>query len=465
MAATDLLGEPTLRAFRDRLSGELLRPGDGGYDEARALWNGRFDRRPALIARCRTDADVIAAVEFAREYDLELAVKSSGHDYAGNAVGDGGLTIDLTPMDAVRVDPATKTARVQPGARWGAFDREAQAFGLATTGGTVSTVGVAGLTLGGGSGHLTRKYGLACDNLISADLVTADGRLVHADEIENPDLFWGLRGGGGNFGVATSFEFRLHELGPEVLAGQIVHRFSDARTVLRFYRDFMADAPDELQCYAFIIHVPPVAPFPQEFHGETAIDLVVCYAGPIAEGEAALRPLRGFGDPILAAVEPTSYVALQQSFDAGMPAGLRWYSRARYLRGLPDDLIEAVLERTNPLPGPFTMVYFEPEGGAIGRIDPAATAFPHRNTAYGVHIFPGWMDPGQDAEVMDWAREFHAALAPHSTGGVYVNLLSRDEPDGVRSAYGENYSQLVELKKQWDPRNRFRLNHNITPTG
>jgi FAD/FMN-containing dehydrogenase len=371
--------------------------------------------------------------------------------------------VDLSSMTGVRVDPDAKTAQVQAGATWGDFDHEAQAFGLATTGATVSTVGVAGCTLGGGTGHLARKCGLSLDNLISADVVTADGSFVHASEEENPDLFWGLRGGGGNLGVVTSFEFRLHEVGPEVLTGQILHPMADAAEGLRFYRDFMADAPDALQAYAFFVHVPPIPAVPEHYHGETALDFVVTYAGDQETGEEVFRPLRAFGDPILDAVRPQPYTALQQTFDEGVPKGQRCYSKAHYLDALPDAALDTVVEHVDPLPGPFSMVYFEPMGGAIGRVDPTATAFPHREAAYGFHVLTGWSDADQDAEIMDWTRDFHSAMAPYASGGVYVNLLGADEEARVPSAYGHNHDRLARLKNKYDPENLFRINHNVAP--
>ena len=452
-----------LDSLRDALRGPVLAPGDDGYDAARTVWNARLASRPAAVAQCTGAADVRAAVDIAREHDLPLSVKGGGHSYAGQSAAEGALMVDLSSMTGVRVDPDTKTARGQAGATWGDFDHETQAFGLATPGATVSTVGVAGCTLGGGTGHLARKYGLSLDNLRSADVVMADGSFVHASEDENADLFWGLRGGGGNFGVVTSFEFQLHEVGPEVLAGQILHPMANAAEGLRLYRDVMADAPDALQAYAFFIHVPPIPAIPDEHHGQTALDFVVTYAGDHATGEKVLRPLRSFEDPILDGVRPQAYTALQQTFDEGTPNGQRWYSKAHYLNALPDAAIDTVVEHVDPLPGPFSMVYLEPMGGAIGRVDPTATAFPHREAAYGFHILTGWPDADQDATIMDWTRDFHAAMAPHANGGVYVNLLGADEEYRVASAYGPNYDRLARLKETYDPDNLFRMNHNVEP--
>ena len=461
--SSPVVHDATLRQLRDSMHGLVLAPGDDGYDAARTVWNARLSSRPAAVARCTGAADVRAAVNIARENDLSLSVKGGGHSYAGRSAAEGALMVDLSSMTGVRVDPDARTARVQPGATWGDFDHEAQPFGLATTGATVSTVGVAGCTLGGGTGHLARKCGLSLDNLISADVVTADGSFVHASEEQNADLFWGLRGGDGNLGVVTSFEFQLHEVGPEVLAGQILHPMADAAEGLRVYRDVMADAPDELQAYAFFVHAPPIPAVPEDYHGATVLDLVVTYAGDPSTGEEVLRPLRAFGDPILDAVRPQPYTALQQTFDEGVPPGQRWYSKAHYLDALPDAALDTVVEHVDPLPGPFSMVYFEPMGGAIGRVDPSATAFPHREAAYGFHILTGWSDPDQDAEIMDWTRDVHAAMTPYANGGVYVNLLGSDEAPRVASAYGPNHGRLARLKAQYDPNNLFRENHNVEP--
>lgn len=455
----------TTERFRENLRGRLIEPDDPDFDDARAVWNGLIDRRPAAIARCAGTADVVTAVDHARESGSTVTARSGGHDYAGDAVGGGSILIDLSSMNGIWIDPERRRARVQAGARWRAFDHEAQAFGLATTGATVSTVGVAGFTLGGGTGYLARKHGLGLDNLLSVDVVTAGGDHVHASDDEEPDLFWGMRGGRGNLGIATSFEFALHEVGPEVLAGQIVHRFEDAGNVLRFYREFMSEAPDEIQGYAFILRIPPLDAFPEKFHGKVALDLVVFHAGEVATGEEALRPLREFGDPILDAVVPQPYTAVQRAFDEGTPSGQRWYSRAHYLDSLSDDAIDTVLRYTESLPGTFTIVYFEPMTGAIQRVDPGATAFPHRTAGYSFHALPGWTDPAEDEAIIEWARQFHAAMAEHATGGVYVNLLGPDEEERVEAAYGDHYRRLARLKGEYDPTNLFRTDYAIGSGG
>lgn len=453
----------TLHSLREQVRGEVVSPDDTGYDKARRLWNGRFDRRPGAIAFCRDADDVAAAVRLAREQHLLLAVRSGGHDYAGNSMCEGGLVIDLSGINAVTVDAASRTARVGAGARWGEVDREVQAHGLACTGGTVSRVGVAGYTLGGGTGWLVRKHGLALDNVTALDVVLANGEIVRASGDENADLFWALRGGSGNVGIVTSFEYRLHELDPLVLAGQILYPLADAAGVLRACRAFLVDAPDEVQIYPFFLRVPPLDVFPEDYHGQVVLNLVVGYLGDPDRGKEVLAPVLQLGKPFLHRVEPTKYLDLQQTFDAAMPPGGRWYSRAHFLRGLPDDAIDTILRHTADMPGTFTVAYLETMGGAIARVDPAATAFPHREADFELHIFPGWTDPADDEAIMEWARTFHKDMAPWSTGGVYVNLLGGDEPDGPRSAYGTNYQRLADIKRRYDPDNLFRMNHNITP--
>lgn len=447
----------------DRLRGPVVRPGDPGYEELRSGWNGRLVRRPGGVALCSGAADVRSVVRLARERSLPLAVRSGGHSYAGHSTCDDGLVLDLSRMDGVRVDPEARTARVQPGARWGAVDHEAQAFGLVTPGGTVSTVGVGGLALGGGSGHLVRRYGLTLDNLLSADVVTAGGELVQADADRNPDLFWGLRGAGANLGVVTSLEFRLHDFGPQVMAGQVIYPFGAAPDVLRAYRDLMLEAPDALQCYAFFFRLPADPAFPEDRHGEIVLDLIVSYAGSPEEGREFVQPFRELSDPVADFVQPTRFTDLQKSFDAGLPAGERYYSRAHYLQGLPDEAIEVLVESVEGMKGTFTMAYLEPMGGAVGRIPPGATAFAHRTAPFSFHVLSGWSDPAQDDETMAWTRELHGAMKPFSTGGVYVNLLGEDEGARARAAYGSNYERLQRVKAEWDPDNLFRTNANIVP--
>jgi FAD/FMN-containing dehydrogenase len=450
------------RTLADQIQGQVVEPADHDFDEARSVSNGRFDRRPDIIVRCRDAYDVRSAVSFARREGLTLSVKGAGHSYAGNTVGDAGLLIDLSLMKAIRVDVESRSAIVEPGVTCGELDHAAWACGLATPGPTVSSVGVAGAALGGGSGYLSRKYGLMLDNLVSVDVVTADGRLLRSSEDEHPDLFWALRGAGANFGIVTSLQFRLHEIGPAVLAGQILYPLDTAETHLRFFRDFIAVAPDEFQCYPFLIRIPPVEPFPELFHGHVALDFVVFHID--SEGADFVRPLRELGEPILDLVEPTSYPAVQQSFDAALPKGQRYYSKAHYLAELSDASIDTITSHASGMQGEFTAAYLEPLGGAIGTVDTSATSFGERDAGYSFHILAGWMDPAADDSVIAWARTFHDAMARNATGGVYVNLLGDDEEDRVPAAYGENYPRLVELKTQWDPGNLFRSNHNIMPS-
>jgi len=452
------------RGLADAIFGKVVTPLDQEYSEARALWNVRFSRKPDVIVRCDRTEDVQAAVLFARDRDLQLSVKGGGHAFAANTVADGGLLIDLSPMKGIEIDPVTKTARIEAGVKWGEFDPLAQKHGLASPGGTVSTVGVAGYTLGGGSGYLARTHGMAIDNLLSVDVVTADAKLLRASIDQNPDLFWALRGGGGNFGIATRFEFRLHEVGPEVLAGQVFHRFEDAPDLLRFYRDFMATASEEIQCYPFFLRVPPLDFFPEEYHGQLALDFVMFHARVGAEAEAALRPLVEIGDPCFSAVGPQSYTSVLQIFDEGVPAGQRWDSRAHDLPDITDEAIETMMEHLPRMVGTFTSAYLGAQGGEIARVDQTATAYPHRGAAFSFHIMAGWSEPAQDNEVTGWAQRFHDAMAPHATGGVYVNALGVGEQDRIRAAYGVNYQRLTELKNKWDPENLFRANHNIQPS-
>jgi FAD/FMN-containing dehydrogenase len=450
--------------LRARVRGEVLRSGDTGYDEARSIWNGMIDRRPAVIVRCGGAADVIAAVDFARERDLLLSVHGGGHNVAGKAVCDNGLMIDLSPMNGVRVDPVAKTARAGAGATWGDFDRETQVFGLATTGGLISSTGVAGLTLGGGIGYLTRSYGLACDNLLAVDVVTADGRLVQASATENPDLFWALRGGGGNFGVVTSLDFQLHDVGPDVAMAQIFHPIDAAGDVLRFYREFAASAPDEVALYALIVRCPPVDPFPKAFQGKPVIALVACCSGDVEKGKTLLAPLSSHGKSFLAVVDAMPYAALQKSFDAGNPAGERYYWKSHYLGDLSDEALDVIARYSTDLRGEFTIVGIEPVDGAAGRIGVTATAYPHRRAPYSFGIWTGWSKSEDDEENIAWTREFHDAMKPFGAGA-YVNYLDHDDAGRVAEAYGENYPRLVEIKKKWDPDNLFRMNQNISPAG
>jgi FAD/FMN-containing dehydrogenase len=446
-----------LSELRAGFRGALLRPADPGYEDARRVWNGMIDRRPALIARCAGAADVMRAVDFAREGGLPLAVRGGGHNVAGNAVCHGGVVIDLSRMRAIRVDPARRTARAEGGVTWGDFDRETQAFGLATTGGIVSTTGIGGLTLGGGIGWLARSYGLACDNLVSVDLVTADGRLKTVSPTEHADLFWGLRGGGGNFGVATSLEFRLHPVGP-VLGGLLIHPFEAARDLLRLYRDLTATAPPELTCFAVLTSSAEGAP---------VAAVAVCYNGRAEDGERLLRPLRAFGTPLLDGIGPLPYTGQQTMLDAFYPPGLLNYWKSSFLTGLEDDAIDTMLAYCADRPTPLCHMAIEQMGGAVSRVAPEETAFAHRERPYNFLCLGVTADAAEAQACVSWARRFWEAMQPSSSGGVYVNYLGAESDEGadrVREAYGSaKYGQLSALKAQYDPGNLFRLNQNIRP--
>ena len=450
--------------LRSALQGSLLAPGAPGYDESRTIWNAMIDRRPGLIVHCAATADVALAVRFAREHDLLLAVRGGGHSIAGNGVCEGGLMIDLSPMKAVRVDPAARTARVEGGATLADFDREAQAAGLATPLGINSTTGVAGLTLGGGFGWLSRKFGLTIDNLLSAEVVTAKGEVVRASSDENPDLFWAIRGGGGNFGVVASFEFRLHRVGPEVLSGLIIHPLDAARDVLRFYRDFLPTTPEEFVCWFVLRKAPPLPFLPAEWHGREILALAVCYSGSsLAEGERIAAPLRGFGKPIADVIAPQPFAAWQTILDPLLTPGFRNYWKSHDFGEVSDGLIDVLIAHARKLPDPNTEIAFAQLGGAVGRVANDATAYGHRDGQFVLNVHGRWQDRAKDGACIGWARDLFQAAAPFATGNVYVNFLTQDEGDRVRAAYGRNYDRLSQLKSKYDPGNLFRLNQNIRP--
>ena len=450
-----ILEEATVQDFAADLRGRLLRPGDDGYDDARKVWNGMIGRRPALIARCAGTADVIAAVRFAREHGLLVSVKGGGHNITGNAVCEGGLMIDLSPMKSVRVDPTKRIARAEAGLTWGEYNHETQAFGLASTGGVVSTTGIAGLTLGGGLGWLMGKHGLSCDNLLSADLVTAEGRLLTVSADDYPDLFWGLRGGGGNFGVVTSFEYRLHPVGP-VLAGMVLHPMAKAKEALRFYRDYARSCPDEALAAAALMTSP---------EGTPVVAIIVAYIGDLGTGEAVVAPVRKFGSPLVDTIAPTSYVQLNTLFDAAVPyGGVQRYWKSSFLKELGDDLIEILVERSAKMLSPMSMVLFFHLHGAAARVDRNATAFGLRQDQWDYDVISQWTDPAESAGHVRWTREFWTAVEPFATGEVYVNHLDAEEATRIRAAYGGHYDRLVALKNKYDPTNLFRMNQNIKPT-
>lgn len=445
--------------------GGLIRPDDAEYDQARQIWNGHIQRRPALIAQCRGVADVLAAVRFCREHGLAASVRGGGHAVAGHAVCDDGVVIDLSTMTGSRVDPLNRTIQLEGGCLNVHLDRESQAFGLAATGGIVSHTGIGGLTLGGGLGHLMRKFGLSIDALRSCDVVTADGEFITANEQQNADLFWGLRGGGGNFGIVTNFTFELHPLGPTVLAGMVGWPMNDAPAVLRFLREFLAEAPDEVGIMANLRLAPPLPAVPTELHGKPIVALVVIYAGPIEDGEEALRPIRTLGTPAFDVVTPKPYAMHQKMFDAALPHGRHYYWKSHKLGPLTEDVIDVVVEHSHRITSPQSTVPIFCSGGAVGRVSHDATAFPHRDAAHDINIVASWLpdDAAHADRHIEWVRTFFTALEPHSKG-VYVNFTSDDATQRVRLAYtGEQWARLSALKAKYDPTNFFRMNANIPP--
>lgn len=463
--ATTTISSEVLEAFRARLRGSLCMPGEPGYDHARTIWNGMIDRRPAAIARAAGAADVMRAVQLARDHRLLLAIRGGGHNIAGNAVCEGGLMVDLTPMKSVRIDPVDRTAHVEPGVTLGEFDREAQAFGLATPTGINSTTGIAGLTLGGGFGWISRKHGLTIDNLLSVDVVTAKGDLVRASEKDDADLFWAVRGGGGNFGVATSFEFRLHPIGPEVLAGLIVHPFSKAKELLEGYRRAVAKAPDELTCWVVMRKAPPLPFLPPEVHGKEVLIFALCHSGDLDEGRKAVAPIQALGAPIADVVGPTPFVSWQTAFDPLLAPGARNYWKSHDFVELSDGAIQVMLDHVGRLPSPDCEVFIGNLGGAVNRVPTQATAYPHRDVQFVMNVHTRWSSAGDDKPCIAWARQLFDAITPHATGGVYVNFMPDDESSRVSpGAYGSNYQRLSKLKARYDPSNVFRMNQNIQPT-
>jgi FAD/FMN-containing dehydrogenase len=447
----------TVRGFQDSLRGDLLRPEDDGYDSARRVFNGMIDRRPALIAHCTGAADVVAGVRFAREHNLPLSIRGGGHSVAGTAVCEGGLMLDLSGMKGIRIDPARRIAQAQPGLTLGELDRECQAFGLATTTGVVSMTGIAGLTLGGGVGWLNGKHGLACDNLLAADVVTADGRLLTVSAEEHADLFWAIRGGSGNFGVVTSFTYRLHEVGP-VLAGGLAYPFERAGEALRFYHELASMCPDELTTIGSLWTGDDGAP---------GVSVGVCYAGDLDAGERAVDPLRAFGPPLGGEIQPMAYCALQSSSDASFPAGRQHYWKSAWLTHLPDEAIGVMLDFLATKPSPRSGLSLQQVHGVAARVDPTATAFSHRGSnMYDFLILSQWDDPADAAANIRWTRACFDAMAPFVEPGVYVNdLVDDDGEDRVRAAYGANYDRLATVKAKYDPTNLFRVNHNVRPRG
>jgi FAD/FMN-containing dehydrogenase len=470
--ASQRIGQPSDTVTRMEIPGfrgELIAAGHADYDDARAVWNGTVDRRPRLIARCTGAADVAAAVRFARDRDLELVVRGGGHNVAGTAVCDDGIVIDLSAMRAVSVDPAERTAQVQGGALWREVDHETQALGLATTGGIVGHTGVGGLSLGGGIGWLMRKHGLAIDNIVEAEVVTAQGDIVRTSANEHPGLFWALRGGGGNFGIVSSFRFKLHRVGPTVLAGPVFWAADNTTDVLRFYREFIADAPDELGTVIRLGTIPPLPAISPELHFRPAIAVACCYAGPVDDGARIVRALRRFGTPLVDLVGPTLYVDHQSGLDDTVPHGWHYYWKATSLTTLSHEVIDVVAEHAYLARSPRSYALMFHMGGAVARVPRNATAFPGRDVAHNVIIDAAWL-PDQDDTVgtfeSGWARGFLQALQPHHAG-VYVNFLDADDDTSrVREAYGDDtYVRLAEIKAKYDPANVFHNNKNIPPNG
>ncbi|GAA2963899.1 FAD-binding oxidoreductase [Streptomyces enissocaesilis] len=456
------MGNDSTDQLRERVRGAVITPEDEGYDEARTVYNAMIDRRPAAVVRCANAGDAMAAVDFARENELDLAVRGGGHSVPGFGTCDGGVVADLSRMRGVRVDPARRTARAEGGATWGDFNAAAHAFGLATTGGIISTTGVGGLTLGGGIGHLARGLGLSCDNLVSADVVTADGRLLVVSEKEHDDLFWALRGGGGNFGAVTSFEFRLAPVG-DIYGGPILYELEDAATVLRGFRELIAEAPEELGVFPAFQIAPPLPFIPENRHGDTFILLVTCWAGPLDEGERALQPFHDLAPVVAEHVGPLPYPALNSAFDALVPPGLQHYWKANFVTELSDAAIEAHLEHGPRVPAVNSTVHIYPVNGACHRVAPDETAFAYRDASFATVVAGMWPDPADNEANTAWVRDYYRATAPHSEEGGYVNFMAGDDQGRIRANYRGNYDRLVEVKKAYDPGNLFHLNQNITP--
>jgi hypothetical protein len=459
------IDEDTVQKFKISLRGELIRHGDAGYDDARKIWNGMIDRRPQLIARCTGVADVITSVNFARDNKLLVAVRGGGHNVAGNAVCDDGIVIDLSRMKGIRVDPIRRTCRAEPGLTWSEFDRETQAFGLGLPGGIQSTTGIAGFTVGGGFGYLSRKYGLTIDDLLSADVVTANGKLLTASKTENADLFWGIRGGGGNFGIATSFEFRLHQIGPTIMGGRLIYPLAKAKEVLQFYREYIATAPDDLDTILAFVTAPKASPMPEHIQGTPVMAVLICYTGPIEEGERIIQPLRKSCPPEVDLVGPMPYIALQKMLDAANPPGWQNYWKSEYLKSLSDEAIETLVEYAGKRPSPMSKILIAHLLGAVSRVKDDETPYSHRDAPFIINIVSMWSDTTKNEENIKWGRDLWNAVQPFATGGVYVNFLMTEGADRVMASYGKKkYERLVALKNKYDPMNFFSLNQNIKPS-
>jgi hypothetical protein len=448
--------------LREQVRGEVIAPGDEGYEQVRRVYNAMIDRRPAVVVRCANAGDVVATVNFAREQQLDLAVRGGEHSVPGFGTCDGGVVVDLSGMRGVRVDPAARTARAEGGATWGDFDAATHAFGLATTGGIISTTGVGGLTLGGGIGYLARGCGLSCDNLVSADVVTADGRFLVASEDQNDDLFWAVRGGGGNFGVVTSFEFRLHPV-KDIYGGPIFYELRDAGAVLRFFREFIADAPQELGAFSAFQIAPPLPFIPEDRHGDPFLVIVACWAGPLDQGARALQPFHDLAPVVAELVGPMPYPALNSAFDALVPPGLQHYWKANFVTELTDEAIGAHLEHGPKVPVVNSTVHIYPINGVCHQVAPDATAFAYRDANFATVIAGMWPDPADNQANIGWVRDYYDATAPLSEQGGYINFMADDDQDRIKANYRGNYERLVTVKRKYDPGNLFHLNQNIRP--
>jgi FAD/FMN-containing dehydrogenase len=462
---SQVLQGATIDDLRERIGGEVIAPDDPAYEEARKVWNGMINCHPGVIVRCASTQDVVTAVTFGRENDITVAVRGGGHSTPGYSTCNDGIVIDLGPMNKVDVDASAKTARVGGGAKWGDLDGATQEHGLAVTGGRVSDTGVGGLALGSGSGWLERMYGVTCNSLISAEVVTADGRIVRASESENQDLFWGLRGGGGNFGVVTEFEFQLHPVGPILMAGMMLFPRGRAPEVLRTYRDFIESSPDEVGGGAALITAPPEPFIPEEVRGQPALGIVFCYVGPVEDGERAVQPLRESTQPLVDIVQPMPYTAVQQMLDAGNPHGIHEYFKVDWIKQLSDEAIDIVVEQAEQLPAPFGNLILAPMGGAVARTDSSKMALNMPDAPWAYFCLAMWMEPSEDEQHKAWARGFAKAMEPFGVGTAFPNFIEPDEGNPrLRASFGpEKYDRLAALKREWDPDNLFRMNQNIAP--
>lgn len=463
LGGTVELDDESVAGLKSRLKGALLKKGDAGYDDARTIWNAMIDRHPALIAQCANASDVQEAVRFAGQHGLLVAIKGGGHNIAGNAVCDGGLLIEFSRMKSVQVDANARTARVEPGATLGDFDRETQKHGLATPLGINSTTGVGGLTLGGGFGWLSRRFGMSVDNLLSCEVVLADGQLVKASEKDNPDLFWALRGGGGNFGIVTSFEFKLHPVGPNVLAGLFVFAFADAASALKKYGEYIKALGDDTTVWVVMRKAPPLPFLPPTIHGKEVIVFAAFHSGEEAAGRRALEPIRGFGTLVGEALGMQPYTGWQSAFDPLLTPGARNYWKSHNLAEIHDGLITLLVEYIGKLPSDQCEIFLGGIGAATTRVSPSAMAYSQRDTIYAMNVHGRWDSSSDDDKCISWAREFCKKTEPFATGGVYINFLTSDEMSRVKAAYGPNYDRMVAAKKKYDPKNFFRMNMNVSP--